>query len=216
MNKFNQIIDYYAVHWWSSFSKLTPETNWGNKKIAQSYLEKYWLSKEDYLNIWKPIQNRIFIEKTQGLPELIFRESFHLLALSGGCLFTERDFLNIQKCILKIGGKNLVVIENDFGKESQEPLLTFVFPSDITWIELTSGNYMSSLLLESNYKEFFVFSENGLWGKYAANDYEYPFDIVGYHPDYSLIFKNNLSSLYSSEDQVKTWLPTIYRQVIRN
>lgn len=58
-----------------------------------------------------------------------------------------------------------------------EPMFRMKFPVNITWEELTSGNYISAVLLEMSYNEYFVFGNSGSYGKYSANDYEHPMDM---------------------------------------
>lgn len=119
----------------------------------------YWLSNEEYKSKWEAVLEKIFINQNTALPELVFSEGFDLLVLEGGCLFVEEDFNKLQECILNVGDKFLFIIENDFGGNLTDPTFRLKFPSDINWQELNSGNFVSSTLLESIHKEFFVFGE---------------------------------------------------------
>lgn len=89
------------------------------------------------------------------------------------------------------------------------------YPSDITWEKLTSGNFISTSLLEMSYNEYFVFSESGNWEKYSANDYEQPLDIIGFKPEYASIFKKNFEQLPEEWEKIKEWLPPEYKEIIK-
>lgn len=203
-------IDYFSEHSWADFTKLFPASEWGNKNNAKAYLEKYWLSQEEYENVWKPIQDKIFINQDVGLPELIFAEHYNIFAFRGGCLFLEEDFKQLQKCLLAIGEKYFVVIENSFGGRLQEPAFRVKFPTNITWQELMSGNYISAVLFEMLFNEYFVFGESTIWGKYSANDYVNPLDLIGFKPEYSPIFREDLKQSNAEKLEIKKWLPPKY------
>lgn len=197
------------------FSKLTLESEWGNKEVAERYLSKYWLPQAKYDTFWKSIQNQIFISQERLLPEIIFKDNFNMLALRGGCLFLREDFEQLQRCFLEIGDKYFVVIENTFGGKLQEPAFRMKYPTEITWEELTNGNFISSTIIESIYKEYYVFSESGGWGKYSASDYDYPLDIVGFKPEYSSLFRKNLTQSEEERKEIKEWLPPSYKELIK-
>ena len=84
------------------------------------------------------------------------------------------------------------------------------FPSDINWQELNSGNFVSSTLLESIHKEFFVFGESGLWGKYSANDYDFPLDIIGFKGVHEELFTEVFKQTEHELKNVKKHLPKEY------
>jgi hypothetical protein len=54
-------------------------------------LQKYWLAEQEYLSVWRPIQDEIFIQD-KGLPDLAYRPEFGMIALRDGCLFLGEDF----------------------------------------------------------------------------------------------------------------------------
>ena len=192
------------------FSKLTSEEDWGDRGIAEKYLEKYWLPELEYEEVWKAIQNNIFSNQEEGLPRMVFKKEYNLIATKGGCLFLQEDFEQLQKILIEIGEKYFVVIENTFDNKLNEPSFRMKFPVSISWKELTDGNYISSTILESVYKEFFVFGKSGSWGKYSANDYKHPLEIIGFYPKHSQIFISNIKQPESDWLEVKEWLPPDY------
>ena len=95
------------------------------------------------------------------------------------------------------------MIENTFGGRVKEPIFRMKFPMDICWDELTSGNFASAILLEMPHKEYFVFGESGSWGKYVANDYEFPLDVLGFRREIANIFRDKFS-LTDAEEHVRS------------
>lgn len=214
MKEYMRILNEYSANTYSMYSKIIPEDEWGNKRVALEYLKKYFLCEEDYLQIWKPIQNTIFVNEEIGLPARIFKDGFYLLVSRGGILFEKKEFENLQNCIEEVGDNNLVIIQNDFGGIVKKPLLRMKFPAHITWHELMSGNFVSSVLVEMFANEYFVFSESGSWGKYSANDYEHPLDIIGFNPVLESLFKHNFKQSKEEQEEIWKWLPQEYKGLI--
>jgi hypothetical protein len=215
MIEHTQILNEYAHNAYSMYSKLIPESEWGNREIALEYLKRNFLSIEEYAQKWKPIQSSIFQNEKIGLPAKVFKEGFSLLAIRGGILFEREDFENLQNCIEAIGDKSLVIIQNDFGGAVKKPLLRMKYPVDITWERLMSGNFVSTVLFEMFANEYFVFSESGNWGKYSANDYEYPLDIIGFKPELVHIFQKYFRQPKEEQEEIREWLPQEYKELIK-
>jgi len=209
MKEYTKILEGYSQVHHSWMYKLVDETEWGNIDVATGYLTKYWLSDSEYESYWRDIQNAIFTNAV-GLPGKIFNIDFETKVVKGGCLFTQQDFLRIQKCMLEAGDQNLIVVENLKGEVTNEQPFKFRFPVGISWEEITSGNFVSSVLLESVYKEFFVFGDTSLWGMYTASDYEFPLDVIGFRVEVQDCF---LELFNPSEDEIaeiKKWIPPGY------
>ncbi len=214
MIEYTRHIEEYSIHSHSSFTNLIPEEKWGNKDLAEKYLQKYWLTDQEYQKTWKPIQNRIF-NQNKSFPDLIYRSEFEVIALRGGCLFAEEDFKQLQKAMEKVGDNHFVIIQHSQEFTEGEPMFKMKFPVNITWDELTSGNYISAVLLEMSYNEYFVFSKSGNWGKYSANDYEQPLDIIGFKPEYESIFREQFKQSQEEWEEIKEWLPPRYKEIIK-
>jgi len=212
MKEYQELIDKYSFKGYSIYSNLISEEKWGNKKVAQQYLEKYWLSEAEYQNIWKPIQDKIFINQKYGLPELIFAQGYEIIALRGGVLFEEDDFKKLQHCFLQLGNSHFVVIENTFGDRDEKSFFRLKFPSNISWQEIMSGNFISSVLCEMFQNEYFVFGETDSWGKYAANDYETPLDLIGFKKDYATLFRDSFKVSNEEKEEIQLWLPEAYKK----
>lgn len=91
--EYQEHLEFYTkTYWFSTSSDLVPYKKWGDKELAEKYLQKYWLPEQEYLNVWKPVQDEIFVEG-KNLPELIYHPEFEMIALRGGNLFVEEDFL---------------------------------------------------------------------------------------------------------------------------
>ncbi len=210
-----QLLNKYASEVYSMYSQTISENQWGNKSVALEYLKKYYLSNEDYLKNWKPIQNTIFKNQDKGLPDVVFKDDFSLLAIRGGILFEKEDFENLQNCIEEVGDTKLIIVQNDYGRKLKVPPFRMIYPSDITWEELMSGNFISTAIFEMFANEYFVFSESGSWGKYSANDYEHPLDLIGFKPQYASVFKKQFKQPQEEWDEIKEWLPLKYKELIK-
>lgn len=211
MMEYQKHIDFYAKdYWFSTSSNLVPYKDWGNIELAERYLQKYWLSEEEYLQVWKPIQDRIFIEG-KFLPEMVYQTGFEIIALRGGCLFIEEDFKQLQNAMQDLGEDYFVIIQHTQEFMYGQPMFRMKFSVNITWEELISGNYISAVLLEMDYNEYFVFSSKGNWGKYSANDHEKPLDIIGFIPELGSVFKNHFNQPEEEEAEIREWLPQAYK-----
>lgn len=207
-------IEEYLNYWQADFSKLIPSDQWGDKKLAEEYLQKYWLPEQEYLSIWKPIQDKIFIQG-KSLPDLVYRPEFEMIALRGGCLFLEEDFKQLQKAMQEVGEEYFVIVQHSQEFMEGEPMFRMKFPVNITWEEITSGNYISAVLFEMSYNEYFVFGKSGNYGKYSANDYEYPLDIIGFKPELAPIFQKHFKQSKEEQEEIWEWLPQKYKELIK-
>lgn len=215
MEEYNKHLQYYLNDYaFMHFSKFVSEPNWGNRELAEEYLKKYWLTEPEYLSIWKPILDKIFIEG-KSLPDIIFKAEFEIIALRGGCLFLEEDFLQLQKAMQEVGEEYFVIIQHSQDFTEGEPMFRMKFPVNITWEELISGNYISAVLLEMSYNEYFVFGSKGNWGKYSANDYENPLDIIGFKPELAPVFREHFKQTKEEQEEIREWLPQEYKELIK-
>lgn len=207
-------IEEYCVYGHSSFSNLLPADSWGDKILSEKYLQKYWLSEQEYLIDWKPIQDKVFVQG-KNLPDLIYKAEFELIALMGGCLFMEEDFKQLQKTMQAVGEDYFVVVQHSQDFTVGEPMFRMKFPVNITWEELTSGNYISAVLLEMSYNQYYVFGSNGNWGKYSANDYENPIDIIGFKPELASVFREHFKQSKEKQEEIRELLPKVYKEIMK-
>ena len=214
MVEYNRHIDEYLNYPQSGFSDLISDGEWGRRELAEKYLQKYWLEEVEYQKEWKAIQNKIF-KQDVSLPDLVFRLELEMIALRGGCLFVEEDFMQLQKVMQEVGDKYFVVVQDSQEFTEGEPMFRMKFPVNITWDELISGNYISSVLLEMTYNNYFVFGDSGRWGKYSATDYEMPLDIIGFEPEYGYIFKAQFKQSSEEWAEIRGWLPSSYKEIIK-
>lgn len=211
MIEYHPHLKHYKTYWWSSFSYTIPESEWGNEELARSYLEKYWLSQAEYEKEWQPIQDQIFINQEKGLPAQIFSASYELMALRGGAVLEEIDLEALQKCMLFLGDEYFVIIENTYGGKLDEPPFRMKYPVNISWRELMSGNFISSIIFEMYYNDYFVFSNSGVWGMYVASEYDNPLNIIGFKPKHRYIFNKNITQSEEEWKEIKEhWLPSDY------
>ena len=63
--------------------------------------------------------------------------------------------------------------------------------------------------------EYFVFGASDAWGKYAANDYENPLDLIGFKEKYSALFKKNFKVSDEEKQEIISWLPVAYKNIYK-
>jgi hypothetical protein len=179
------------------------------RKQTEAYFEKYWLAKGEYKQKWLSIQEGIYDVSGPNFPDVRFRSGFEVITIGGGRVFTEEDFSLLKECIQEAGDSYFVVVEHvdEDNPHHGEPPLRFRYPSSVTWDELMAGGYVSQELFETPLKEYFVFGDTGTWGKYVANDYIYPLDLIGFEKKYSKLFRDHFEPLIGAE--VSKWIPPI-------
>jgi len=180
------------------------------QKQTETYFAKYWLPKSGYAQKWLPIQEAIYTITGPNFPDVRFRKGFEIITVRGGRVFTEEDFTLLQLCTRKTSDSYFVVVEHvdEDNPHHGEPPLRFKYPSNISWSELMSGGYVSQELFEAPVKEYFVYGDSGTWGKYVANDYLFPVDIIGFQKIHSKIFTEVFQGFV--EPDVSRWLPPKY------
>ena len=216
MNEYLQILNEYSNEQYLMYSKSLTESEWGNMEATLDYLKKYYIPLNDHTEKFEGIQNSIFYSNTLGLPDKVFKDGVSLHAVKGGILFEKVEFERLQNCIRMMGDESLIIIQNDYNKTVKKPLLRMKYPVNVTWSELMSGNFVSTVLFEMFANEYFVFSESGNWGKYSANDYDYPLDIIGFKPEFESVFTSYFTQSKEEHEEIYEWLPELYKKLIKS
>lgn len=182
MNDFQQELEAYAF------------PNSIAKSIA--YLSAYWLSEAEYHERWKPLQDTIFVDSSAAPPCVRISEKLAVFSRVGGVLFTQEDFLKLSASLASLPDTNFVIVE-DFDirrpPHNSGPALRLRYPKSIHWNEICiEGEGISYELFGRPIRNYFVFGDSGLWGKYAANDWLNPQDYWALSPNVSSTFKRNL------------------------
>ena len=202
-----------AQYWWGYdlgacdvlSSYYDTRTDWLDKTAAENYLKRYGLfdEKNEDWEAMKEKQEAIFY-LDKRLPDMIFKKDFEFIGLLGGAIFEERDFNQFKSCLDKIGEKTFVVVQELFRYEAEtiKHSLKMKYPADISWEELMSGNYISTILFEGYECDYYVFGESGEWGMYVSDEYyseDYdgktispdggPINIMGFSKEYRDIFR---------------------------
>ncbi len=235
MRNIDDIVKYYAncgVEAYTNYHDIS--TDWIDGDIAKKYLEKYGVSQQDQ-DCCDFVQKSVFYLDRQ-LPDMIFRKNFEFVTLLGGAMFEEKDLSQFKSCLKQVGEQHFVVVQDTFGFEpgTVNNVLRMRFPSDISWDELMSGNYISTVLFEPFYNHYYVFGESGEWGMYVANEGYIgdrqiaggpaPIRLIGFNPKYRDIFRDTLEIpeggycenvdyiLEEERPDIKEWVPEKYRK----
>lgn len=192
MCEYSCLLDYYSAQEFASYSTMLAKQVWGDRNAAEVYLENYWMSSEEYQTRWQTIREAVFANECDGYPDVIVREGYQMIPLVGGKLFLETDFLQLQKCMLAAGNKTFAIIEHGFCGTMKDVHFRMRYPVNITWAELTSGNYVSSAMLELLHKDYFVVGDSTSLGKYAANQDD-SIDLLVFTPELAPVFREAFS-----------------------
>lgn len=198
----------------------------GVREEAESYFEKYWLDEDEYFERWLPIQNSIFNSRAEFLPDMMFNPAFELFPLVGGDIFTSReDYECLKYCMRDAGDKIFVVIQNKNVVIEGHAYARFKYKVDQTWDELMSGGIVGSEHFNNGCKDYFVFGDSAVWGRYVANSWIVPGNQEGLNPVNIMGFKNGISDsvrrrfteirqkepTVTPEILIAEWLPVNYR-----
>ena len=210
MIDFNGYLAYYKF----GFGNVNCDGN--NSDMAELYLQKYFISEEEYRDRVLRLQETVFNINCEGLLQMVFRDSFQFIISPGDCLFIQEDFETLQSCLNSIGESYFYVIENQFTtitpKSPLPPILRMKFPIDISWEELNSGSFISEVLIKTFYKDYFIFGDYSYWGRYCASNYISSFDITGVIPEVTPLFRDKLLNTDMEHlECVDKYLPQVYK-----
>jgi hypothetical protein len=209
MSNIKKIIKKYSTPFWSIYNGIRNEKQLLSDQSFE-FLSKYWLSENEYISKWKIIQDEIFINQNNGLPKFIFNASFDLTTIMGGAIFDKSDFDSLIKCLESTEDKYFVIIENQFGVESETPPIKLKFPVDLSWKDFENGCLISNILCKAPIYDYFVFGDSGLWGKYIANEFEASLDFIGFKREFSEVFRENFVLSKDDQQVIKECLPLHY------
>lgn len=179
---------------------------------TKRYLNKYWLPRQEYLSTWKDVQSCIFSENE--FPQMVFRPGIELIVRMGGLLFNQDEFKLLKECLRNTNDKFIIIVE-DYNEinppHDSGPILRFKYPISATWEEINIGDGISYELFQRPVRNFFVFGDTGNWGKYIANDYELPLEVLGFRKEYEMFFKQNFRVSKKEFEELSQFLPQEYK-----
>lgn len=178
----NKYLSFYSFDYFKIFEGEKKDNNDESQRLemAKMYLEKYGLDDmECYMSIFKKIFSLKTSDEENAFPNPIFNSHFIMSVSTGGCLFEEKDFDVILKIGKEHGDRYLYVIEDERYASDKDFVFRMKYPIDITWEEMVSGAFISDTMLYMPYKNYFVFGDSGLWGRYCDNEF-HEMDILGY------------------------------------
>lgn len=210
MNEYDEHLTRYEKYWMSGGSDYVSHEQWGDRALAESYLQKYWLPKAEYDKTWRSIQEKVFL---QGVlyPEMVFRPGYEWLPLLGGCLYVQSDFEKQRKVMKELNEQYFVIVQVDSGTEADDPLFRMKYPATTTWDEMSSGNYISSVLLEREWDMYFVFGARGDWGMLVNGGYRDPAAFMVFRPELSDIFRRCFPAAERMPQEYVNKLPPCYQ-----
>lgn len=158
---------------------------------SQDYLSKFWLEEKELYLKWSRIFDTIFKNDKDRTPQNIFREDYVLIPIMmPGGVFYEGTFDALKKCMIELGEKEFIVIE-----QNKEFPLRFKYPIEIDWRTFSlENNDTEYIILEllATFKNYYVLGDSEVWGKYYEGEHKYSFDIKNTQ-DCSIIILSILS-----------------------
>jgi len=214
-----KILDYYSSEYYFTYSQMDDSeiAEWKNREIAAKYMENYWLSEEEYQGVWKPAQVELYDPLALSYPDLLFRRDFNIFPFDGGLTLNQRSLEKVKSLVKASSEDNFVLIQNSIVSENPgfEPTLRIKYPLSVSWEDLMSGGYISTVLYEMPHNDYFVFGNSGLWAGYVSNDYENPVLLLAI--DDSLIghVTDMLANPEDDAEELKKVIPNNYKAAYR-
>lgn len=213
MNDTERIVADYVNHDLAYNKAPSVPEMYADVQAARRYVEKYWLEYTKYREVWKPLQDMIFIEN--ALPEQrVFKDGFDMIPIRGGHLFGEEEFNNFSTLLSDLQETAFMIIQtrNDVTKDT--PLMRFCYPWPVNWSEISGGNYLSEIMLGAMYNDYIMVGRNGKWGRYTCNDaVVLPWDLYFCKPELTPIFKKHLVPPDEDMEDLLSWLTEEYREL---
>jgi hypothetical protein len=184
---------------------------------SEDFFEKFWLTQKDSENLWSAVQWKVFNKESIFPNDVVFNSSFNVIPQRGGLIFTEEDYNLLQECMKLIGDRYFFIVEDfdiDNPPHESGPPLRFKFPSNIAWEQLIDGGYISIELFKMPHKNYYIFDDKGVWGKYVANDYKYPLDIIGVDKQYHQLFTQRFIISDPDREELRSWSPPAYKKFL--
>jgi len=185
-------------------------------EISKNYLQSYFVSWYEFEANIKSRMNKIFINGFNTFPHKIFKEDLLIIPSVGGVLMTFEDFEFISYCMKYSKDKFLYIIEDFHPKKPPHnfgPSLRFKYPSNISWEQINMNEGISFQLFQLSARNYYVFGDNGCWGRYVANDYfntiqnigATPLDITAFKLESSQKYFERLKIVATDLDLAKKW-----------
>jgi hypothetical protein len=198
--------------WRESIRKFHPLRDWASTEKAETYLKKYWLEEEEYLNKWKPKQDKIFTNQNSWFPDMMIKPEFLILPIIGGKVFWESIPPLLNNSLKEIGETSIVCIQNTFNDTYSGLPFRLKYPVGIKWEELNIGHCLTDDLLIGIDQDFYVFGENENWGMYSATRALWPVNILAFNPEYASVFFNHFREIKLQEEYLGEFLPIEYQK----
>jgi hypothetical protein len=167
---------------------------------SETYLKSFWLTHSQYVSRIQAMRCAIFKEGVFTPDAFAFNENFNSYETVGGVLFVKDDYVQLQQCLTKTEDKTIFVIE-DFDTanppHTSGPPFRMQYPKASTWqVIYPDEEGISYELFGRPVRNYFVFGDSGLWGKYAGSDWQDPVDIWAFSPEVEDVFLEGLEGLH--------------------
>lgn len=182
--------------------KSIMQYSWSHsQQRSAEYLAKYWLADDEYTQKYASVRQMLFLEKPFVSERTSIHYRYEVFRTLGGVLFTEQEFSTLQSLAYSIGDETIVIeedaVESD-PHQTTKPSLRMRYPRTTTWAEVYPHEEgLSYELFGVAARNYCVYSDSGLWGKYSANDWKNPQEYWIFAPQVRIQFLSFLMTLPS-------------------
>lgn len=211
----DNLLNYYNDEYYFTYSHLGDAElkRWGDAEVARIYLEKYFISPDNFQETWGSTQEELFDPATRNLDRLVFRKSTAVFPQIGGVALTSSSLKEIKLVMQEAGDKEFVLISSAESQNRSETLiLRMKYPITVSWEEVMSGGFISTVLFEMGHNDYFIFGKSGLWARYVANDYEIPIDLFSVDDSLVSAVKQYFQLAEIQAEQLKPVIPDYYKE----
>lgn len=185
--------------------------------VSDFYINNYALNESGFTSAQMLLKN-IFKNSFLKFPDFIIKNEYAFFIAMGGILMDEDDFASISRWMTHFNDKYLYVLE-DYQESAPPhqsgPPLRFRFPAKLRWEEINQQDGIAYELFGRPIRNYYVFGDSSMWGKYIANDYVdesinpagTPIELITFKANHCDYFSNELNCLHIDE----TWVPQCYK-----
>ena len=199
--------DDYYIQMFGSHTQMRFEESYNN---AHAFLRHFAIEENDFKRNCLPILQQIFLLPLNEAFDIysmdlcqVFQHNYNMKVHILSPIFTSETYPMIQGISKAYGEKYFYVIEKEYPDEDTDTAFKLRFPTDISWRELLNGGFISEILFNMPYNQYYVFGESCNWGIWC--DFENPwidYQVFGSKSDIAEVKRYNKYMALTEEEYV--------------
>ena len=188
--------DDYYTQMFVSHTQMRFEESYNN---AYAFLRNFSIEENDFERNCLPIMQQIFLLSLNDAFDIysmdlcqVFQHNYNLKVHILSPILTSETFPMIQRICKAYREKYFYVVEKEYPDENNDTAFKLRFPTNISWMELINGGFISDILFNMPYNQYYVFGESSNWGIWC--DFENPwtdYQVFGSKYDIAEVKKYN-------------------------